>query len=99
MQRLQRLKGCTLSQLRCAGVLHNIWAQGEWKLTHLKYIYPFGVISYRPFPQHTFHCELKVTCPACKGRGLVICRDCFSLYGENPSDIEAIREKMRRMPD
>ena len=41
----------------------------------------------------------KVTCPACKGRGLVICRDCFSLYGEDPADIEAIREKMRRMPD
>ena len=41
----------------------------------------------------------KVTCPACKGRGLVICRDCFSLYDEDPADIEAIREKMRRMPD
>mmetsp|Transcript_10050 Transcript_10050/g.28160 ORF Transcript_10050/g.28160 Transcript_10050/m.28160 type:complete len:435 (-) Transcript_10050:625-1929(-) len=41
----------------------------------------------------------RVTCPACKGRGLVMCRDCFPLYGEDPADIEAIREKMKRMPD
>jgi len=41
----------------------------------------------------------EVKCNCCKGRGLVICRQCFSKYGEDPSDIEAIRERMTRMPD
>eukprot|EP00562_Extubocellulus_spinifer_P022972 CAMPEP_0178625486 /NCGR_PEP_ID=MMETSP0698-20121128/7905_1 /TAXON_ID=265572 /ORGANISM="Extubocellulus spinifer, Strain CCMP396" /LENGTH=404 /DNA_ID=CAMNT_0020264655 /DNA_START=37 /DNA_END=1251 /DNA_ORIENTATION=- len=41
----------------------------------------------------------KVTCPACNGRGLVICRDCFPTYGEDPNDIEAIRDLMSKMPD
>ena len=41
----------------------------------------------------------EVKCNCCKGRGFVICRECFSKYGEDPSDIEAIREKMARMPD
>lgn len=41
----------------------------------------------------------EVKCNCCKGRGLVICRSCFSRYGEDPSDIEAIRELMSRMPD
>jgi len=41
----------------------------------------------------------KVKCNACKGRGLVICRSCFSYYGEDPGDIESIREIMSKMPD
>jgi len=41
----------------------------------------------------------KVTCNCCKGRGLVICRACFSKYDEDPADIEAVRALMRRMPD
>ncbi len=41
----------------------------------------------------------EVKCNCCQGRGLVICRNCFSKYGEDPSDIEAIRERMARMPD
>ena len=41
----------------------------------------------------------KVNCNACKGRGLVICRSCFSYYGEDPADIESIREIMSKMPD
>ena len=40
-----------------------------------------------------------VKCNACKGRGLVICRNCFDNYDEDPNDIEAIREIMARMPD
>ena len=60
----------------------------------------FGAVTHRSLPCiMLFYCGLKVTCPACKGRGLVICRNCFSLYGEDPADIQAIREKMRRMPD
>lgn len=41
----------------------------------------------------------RVKCNACKGRGLVICRSCFSYYGDDPSDIERIREIMSRIPD
>jgi hypothetical protein len=41
----------------------------------------------------------RVSCTSCRGRGFVICRDCFDEYGEDPYDIEAIREKMSRMPD
>lgn len=40
-----------------------------------------------------------VTCTSCRGRGFVICRACFSYYGEDPNDIEAIRELLSRMPD
>eukprot|EP00527_Entomoneis_sp_CCMP2396_P001621 CAMPEP_0198143690 /NCGR_PEP_ID=MMETSP1443-20131203/9474_1 /TAXON_ID=186043 /ORGANISM="Entomoneis sp., Strain CCMP2396" /LENGTH=416 /DNA_ID=CAMNT_0043806965 /DNA_START=16 /DNA_END=1266 /DNA_ORIENTATION=- len=40
-----------------------------------------------------------VTCTACKGRGLVICRACFQYYDDDPYDIEAIRQRMSRMPD
>mmetsp|Transcript_6791 Transcript_6791/g.9914 ORF Transcript_6791/g.9914 Transcript_6791/m.9914 type:complete len:366 (+) Transcript_6791:35-1132(+) len=40
-----------------------------------------------------------VKCNACKGRGLVICRSCFSYYGEDPSDIQGIRDIMSRFPD
>lgn len=45
----------------------------------------------------TYNREVK--CNACKGRGLVICRSCFSYYGEDPADIESIREIMSKMPD
>jgi len=41
----------------------------------------------------------KVKCNCCKGRGLVICRNCFSEYGDDPYDIEGIRDIMGRMPD
>lgn len=42
----------------------------------------------------------RITCTSCRGRGFVICRDCFGLYdGDDPYDIDAIREKMSRMPD
>jgi len=40
-----------------------------------------------------------VKCTSCRGRGFVICRACFSQYDEDPADIDAIREKMSRMPD
>mmetsp|Transcript_10980 Transcript_10980/g.16979 ORF Transcript_10980/g.16979 Transcript_10980/m.16979 type:complete len:374 (+) Transcript_10980:94-1215(+) len=40
-----------------------------------------------------------VKCTSCRGRGFVICRACFSQYDEDPEDIDAIREKMSRMPD
>jgi len=40
-----------------------------------------------------------VKCTSCSGRGFVICRNCFSEYDEDPNNIEAIREIMRRMPD
>jgi len=43
--------------------------------------------------------DRSVKCNCCKGRGLVLCRDCFSAYNEDPSDIDAIREVMSRMPD
>jgi hypothetical protein len=35
-----------------------------------------------------------VTCTCCKGRGVVICRSCFDHYGEDPYDIEKIRDFM-----
>ena len=35
-----------------------------------------------------------VTCPACQGRGFVICRACFHRYNEDPYDIDAIRKLM-----
>jgi len=41
----------------------------------------------------------EVKCNCCKGRGLVICRTCFSWYDEDPADIESIREFMSRLPD
>jgi len=41
----------------------------------------------------------EVKCNCCKGRGLVICRNCFDTYGEDPSDIDSIREFMSRLPD
>lgn len=40
-----------------------------------------------------------IKCNACKGRGLVICRSCFSYYGEDPADIEGIRKIMSKIPD
>ena len=40
-----------------------------------------------------------VTCNACKGRGLVMCRACFSDYNEDPYDIEAVRDFMSKLPD
>lgn len=41
----------------------------------------------------------RVTCKACRGKGRVICRSCFSEYGDDPSDIENIRRIMDQMPD
>jgi hypothetical protein len=41
----------------------------------------------------------RVKCNCCKGRGLVICRSCFKDYGEDPSDIQKIRDIMSKMPD
>ena len=41
----------------------------------------------------------RVDCNSCRGRGFVICRACFSNYDEDPSDLEAIRDLMARMPD
>jgi hypothetical protein len=41
----------------------------------------------------------RISCTSCRGRGFVICRDCFAAYGEDPYDIGAIRERMSRMPD
>eukprot|EP00957_Ditylum_brightwellii_P058968 4471840-Ditylum_brightwellii.AAC.1 len=41
----------------------------------------------------------EVKCNCCQGRGLVICRDCFADYGDDPNDIEWVREIMSRMPD
>jgi len=40
-----------------------------------------------------------VRCNCCRGSGRVICRACFDWYGENPADIEGIRDFMSRMPD
>jgi hypothetical protein len=45
----------------------------------------------------TYRTEVKCNC--CKGRGLVICRDCFGWYDEDPNDIGSIREFMSRLPD
>ena len=52
-----------------------------------------GVGSYIAMGDRT------VRCSSCRGRGFVICRSCFEDYGEDPYDIDAIREKMSRMPD
>lgn len=41
----------------------------------------------------------KVICKACRGKGRVICRSCFSEYGDDPNDIESIRRIMDRIPD
>jgi len=41
----------------------------------------------------------RVKCNCCKGRGLVICRACFGDYGDDPNDLEGIRQIMNRMPD
>lgn len=41
----------------------------------------------------------RVVCNACRGKGRVICRDCFSKYGDDPADIENIRRIMDRIPD
>jgi hypothetical protein len=40
-----------------------------------------------------------VTCTSCNGRGYVMCRACFDRYGQDPYDIETIRNIMSRMPD
>ena len=40
-----------------------------------------------------------VRCTCCNARGFVMCRSCFSLYDEDPYDIDSIRETMNRMPD
>jgi len=40
-----------------------------------------------------------VTCKACRGKGRVICRSCFSQYGDDPNDIENIRQIMDQIPD
>jgi hypothetical protein len=45
----------------------------------------------------TYGTEAKCNC--CKSSGRVICRNCFASYGEDPSDIESIREFMARLPD
>jgi len=41
----------------------------------------------------------RVMCKACRGKGRVICRECFSRYGDDPSDIENIRRIMDQIPD
>ena len=42
----------------------------------------------------------RVRCTACRGKGVVICRSCFNDYGDiDPSDIEAVRRFMDRIPD
>jgi hypothetical protein len=46
---------------------------------------------------YTYGKEVKCNC--CKGRGRVICRECFSWYGDDPEDIDKIRELMMRIPD
>ena len=38
-----------------------------------------------------------VKCNCCNGRGVVICRSCFDYYGEDPNDIEKIREFMSNL--
>jgi hypothetical protein len=40
-----------------------------------------------------------VKCTSCNARGFVMCRACFDQYGEDPYDINTIRETMNRMPD
>mmetsp|Transcript_21082 Transcript_21082/g.50872 ORF Transcript_21082/g.50872 Transcript_21082/m.50872 type:complete len:225 (+) Transcript_21082:387-1061(+) len=41
----------------------------------------------------------RVICNACRGKGRVICRTCFSKYGDDPNDIENIRRIMDKLPD
>ena len=41
----------------------------------------------------------RVKCNCCKGKGLVICRACFSNYDSDPYDIDAIRNILSRIPD
>ncbi len=41
----------------------------------------------------------RVVCKACRGKGRVICRECFSQYDDDPSDIENIRRIMDQIPD
>jgi len=41
----------------------------------------------------------RVVCKACRGKGRVICRECFSKYDDDPSDIENIRRIMDQIPD
>jgi hypothetical protein len=41
----------------------------------------------------------RVICKACRGKGRVICRTCFSQYGNDPNDIEGIRQLMDKIPD
>lgn len=41
-----------------------------------------------------------VQCTSCRGRGFVICRNCFGYYDDlDPNDIEAIRDFISKMPD
>jgi len=40
-----------------------------------------------------------VRCNCCRGSGNVMCRSCFNRYGEDPADIEGIRDFMARRPD
>lgn len=41
----------------------------------------------------------RVICKACRGKGRVICRTCFSQYGNDPNDIESVRQLMDKIPD
>jgi len=41
----------------------------------------------------------RVICKTCRGKGRVICRKCFSEYGDDPNDIEKIRRIMDQIPD
>lgn len=38
-------------------------------------------------------------CSVCGGRGLVFCKACASLYGDDPNDTARIEEIMKRIPD
>lgn len=38
-------------------------------------------------------------CEVCNGRGLVFCKQCACLYGDDPKDTARIEEIMRRIPD
>lgn len=48
--------------------------------------------TYRTYGQ-------QVVCKGCRGKGRVICRSCFSEYGDDPNDIQGIRRLMDQMPD
>ena len=41
----------------------------------------------------------RVVCKACRGKGRVICRECFAQYGDDPEDIENVRRIMDQIPD